>query len=103
MVEHWSDCAQHNEPAEPNGPCNCGGFMRVCISAAGTRWRYNMYREETTFSTIVTVTARTLEEAIQTPEFKRRRAEFKHGIKNHELRPLDRFISYTDWLKVERV
>lgn len=22
---HWSDCARHNEPAYPNGPCNCGG------------------------------------------------------------------------------
>lgn len=21
---HWSDCAMHNEPAEPNGPCDCG-------------------------------------------------------------------------------
>ena len=23
---HWSDCALHNEPAEPNGPCNCGDY-----------------------------------------------------------------------------
>ena len=23
--EHWSDCAQHNEPAMPSGPCDCGG------------------------------------------------------------------------------
>lgn len=21
---HWSDCAVHNEPAYPNGPCSCG-------------------------------------------------------------------------------
>ena len=21
---HWSDCAVHNEPAYPAGPCNCG-------------------------------------------------------------------------------
>jgi len=21
---HWSDCAQHNMPAMPNGPCDCG-------------------------------------------------------------------------------
>lgn len=21
---HASDCAVHNEPAEPNGPCDCG-------------------------------------------------------------------------------
>jgi hypothetical protein len=24
-VNHWSDCAQHNEPATPNGECDCGG------------------------------------------------------------------------------
>jgi hypothetical protein len=22
--KHWSDCAMHNEPAYPNGPCDCG-------------------------------------------------------------------------------
>ena len=27
MIEHWSDCAVHNEPATPNGDCNCGGFV----------------------------------------------------------------------------
>lgn len=21
--KHWSDCAVHNEPATPNGPCDC--------------------------------------------------------------------------------
>ena len=21
---HWCDCALYNEPAIPNGPCNCG-------------------------------------------------------------------------------
>jgi len=21
--KHWSDCAVHNEPAYPNGPCDC--------------------------------------------------------------------------------
>ena len=24
---HWSDCATHNEPALPNGPCDCGGYV----------------------------------------------------------------------------
>jgi len=24
-VTHWSDCATHNEPAYPVGPCSCGG------------------------------------------------------------------------------
>lgn len=23
---HWSDCATHNEPAFPNGECDCGGL-----------------------------------------------------------------------------
>lgn len=23
-VIHWSDCAVHNEPAYPNGECDCG-------------------------------------------------------------------------------
>ncbi len=23
-MAHWSDCAVHNEPAYPNGPCDCG-------------------------------------------------------------------------------
>jgi hypothetical protein len=23
---HWSDCSVHNEPAYPNGPCDCGGY-----------------------------------------------------------------------------
>jgi hypothetical protein len=26
---HWSDCAVHNEPAYPNGPCDCGGYKPV--------------------------------------------------------------------------
>lgn len=26
-LKHWSDCAVHNEPAMPNGPCNCGGYV----------------------------------------------------------------------------
>jgi hypothetical protein len=25
-VKHWSDCAVHNEPAYPNGECDCGGY-----------------------------------------------------------------------------
>lgn len=24
---HWSDCAVHNAPAYPPGPCDCGGYM----------------------------------------------------------------------------
>lgn len=23
---HWSDCSTHNEPAYPNGECDCGGY-----------------------------------------------------------------------------
>lgn len=28
-VQHWSDCASHNEPAVPAKPCNCGGFTPI--------------------------------------------------------------------------
>lgn len=26
IVGHWSDCAVHNGPALPVGPCTCGGI-----------------------------------------------------------------------------
>lgn len=26
MNRHWSDCAIHNAPALPAGPCDCGGL-----------------------------------------------------------------------------
>lgn len=29
MIEHWSDCAVHNMPAYPNGPCDCGAVELV--------------------------------------------------------------------------
>ncbi len=29
MIEHASDCAVHNEPALPVGPCNCGAVAFV--------------------------------------------------------------------------
>ena len=25
-MQHWSDCAVHNEPAYPAGKCDCGGY-----------------------------------------------------------------------------
>ena len=25
-IQHWSDCAVHNEPAYPKGDCDCGGY-----------------------------------------------------------------------------
>ncbi len=28
-IEHWSDCAVHNEPAYPAGPCDCGGLTQA--------------------------------------------------------------------------
>lgn len=30
-VLHDSDCAQHNEPAYPNGPCDCGADKLVSL------------------------------------------------------------------------
>jgi hypothetical protein len=29
IVEHASDCAVHNEPAYPNGPCDCGFVLEA--------------------------------------------------------------------------
>ena len=29
LAQHWSDCAVHNEPAYPNGECDCGGIVAV--------------------------------------------------------------------------
>ena len=26
---HWSDCSVHNEPAYPNGKCDCGGYTEA--------------------------------------------------------------------------
>ncbi|MGS1064163.1 helix-turn-helix domain-containing protein [Burkholderia glumae] len=33
---HASDCAVHNEPAYPNGPCNCGSAQAVAADGAAT-------------------------------------------------------------------
>jgi len=33
---HWSDCAVHNEPAMPNGPCDCGGYIVSLATPART-------------------------------------------------------------------
>lgn len=30
-VEHASDCALHNGPALPPGPCDCGAFQSVVL------------------------------------------------------------------------
>jgi len=32
---HWSDCAVHNEPAFPAGPCNCGADAPVADITTG--------------------------------------------------------------------
>lgn len=29
QVVHASDCAMHNEPASPNGPCDCGALLEA--------------------------------------------------------------------------
>lgn len=33
-VLHTSDCALHNEPAMPNGPCSCGAALHSQTKAA---------------------------------------------------------------------
>jgi hypothetical protein len=30
-LQHWSDCAVHNEPAFPAGECNCGGYKSEAV------------------------------------------------------------------------
>ncbi len=40
---HWSDCAVHNEPAYPAGPCNCGGLaanLRVGDTITIDLWKH---------------------------------------------------------------
>lgn len=32
---HWSDCAQHNMPAMPNGPCDCGADAPISEEPKG--------------------------------------------------------------------
>ncbi len=32
-IVHLSSCAVHNEPAYPNGPCDCGGLCQECAGA----------------------------------------------------------------------
>lgn len=44
MDQHWSDCATNNEPAEPNGHCNCGGIGEAYKVAQ--RELKNMTRKE---------------------------------------------------------
>lgn len=44
-VLHWSDCATYNEPAFPNGPCNCGGFLDHSEFEPPARG-YNFTRDE---------------------------------------------------------
>ena len=36
MKMHWSDCAIHNAPALPVGPCDCGGLELALDVAHGS-------------------------------------------------------------------
>lgn len=38
LRRHRSDCAQHNEPAEPNGPCDCGAENPTVDGPAHYMW-----------------------------------------------------------------
>ena len=33
MTDHKSDCAVHNEPALPAGPCDCGADSRISVDS----------------------------------------------------------------------
>lgn len=37
VVKHASDCSVHNEPAHPNGPCDCRAVADLCGPAAFER------------------------------------------------------------------
>lgn len=60
MTDHYSDCAVHNEPAYPPGPCNCGAgastpsFSAItqCTAAAETE---KAHQDGRTFSIQVPV------------------------------------------------
>jgi hypothetical protein len=49
-IKHWSDCAVHNEPAYPNGECDCGGYTEPEAVAwrevAGKTTQYYDYNED---------------------------------------------------------
>lgn len=38
-MEHWSDCAVHNEPAYMASPCDCGG---VTLASKLHAWLYRL-------------------------------------------------------------
>ena len=45
-MEHWSDCAVHNEPAYMAGPCDCGGItLRSRLRASLYHHAYNLAEE----------------------------------------------------------
>lgn len=37
IVLHKSDCSVHNEPAKPNGPCDCGAVQLLPIDRIAAR------------------------------------------------------------------
>lgn len=41
QIEHTSDCAVHNEPAYPAGPCDCGAQLETFTLPAGTICKRN--------------------------------------------------------------
>jgi hypothetical protein len=41
MIRHESDCATHNEPAYPNGPCDCNArFAPMLDAERATRFEW---------------------------------------------------------------
>lgn len=41
-IIHDSDCAVHNEPAYPNGPCDCGAEMVEALEATNDNLRHEL-------------------------------------------------------------
>ena len=43
-ILHDSDCATHNEPAMPNGPCSCGADKMAELEAENKRLHDENFR-----------------------------------------------------------
>ena len=50
-IQHDSDCAQHNEPAYPNGPCDCSAF-RPALSPPAEGASKNDYEAPETITSV---------------------------------------------------
>ncbi|WP_202863795.1 DUF3850 domain-containing protein [Burkholderia gladioli] len=74
-VIHDSCCAVHNEPAYPNGPCNCGATQAVAADGAQS-WHHELKTDPDVFAAVLA------------------------GDKTHEIRYNDRSFKVGDTLRL---